>query len=171
VDRGRPSNLEKARRRNEIKEPTNKSLYQSIMAHIEVLNPGQHIVISPDQVKQLNINTLRIRLYNWNHRYGTNFVVHRHTDKSVWIWYSPDAPAPKRHNIPHKTEPTPGSIHAPLEAILKHLNMSRERFEALPWDRQMTLRINAGIAIRNERKKHTKLGDIFKAPSPDTSDS
>jgi hypothetical protein len=171
--KGRPSNLSRARRRNETGPQLNTALYQSIMTQIEVMNPGEHIVISPDKAQQIRLNTIRVRLYGYNERYSTNFVVHKHTDGSVYIWYNPAPPIPKekQHNIPHKREQTPGSIHAPLFAILKHLNMTREAFEALPWDRQMTLRINAGIAIRNERKKHTKLGDIFKSPSPDTSDS
>jgi hypothetical protein len=166
VYKGRPSNESRGRRHGEISEPTNRQLYKSIIEHIQSMNTNEHIVIAPEHVKQIKLNTLRIRLYNYNQQYGTNFKVHKHTDGSVYIWLCPDPPTPvQRNQSPAPIPQTSGSIHAPLFAVLQHLGMTREQFEALPFDRQMTLRINAGIALRDERTRRAKLGHVFKRPN------
>jgi hypothetical protein len=170
VKRGRPSYESRARRHGEIGEPIDNKLYQSLMAHIEAMNANEHIVIPANKVNQIKLNSLRKRLYRYNDDYGTNFKVHVHTDKSVYVWLCPDPPTPSQYT--HSTAPitpqTSGSIHAPLFAVLQHLNMTREAFEQLPFDRQMTLRINAGIALRDERTRRAKLGHVFKHPNADS---
>jgi hypothetical protein len=157
--RGRPSNLSRARRRNETGPQLNTALYQSIMTQIEVMNPGEHIVISPDKAQQIRLNTIRVRLYGYNERYSTNFVVHKHTDGSVYIWYNPCATNTKRETTQHSTQ-NRTNTRKHSRAIVRHIETPKHdtgAFEALPWDRQMTLRINAGIAIRNERKNTRSL--------------
>jgi hypothetical protein len=179
--KGRPSYASRARRHGELSNHSNKSLMQSIGKRIDALSPNEHIIIEPHEQMQLIESVLRNRISRANRLKHTNLKFHK--DKpphgNWYVWNCPDSRQFNRHGqtidatkltLPKPKQPlqTSGSIHATTAQVCAHHNISENSFDALPFDRQMKLRIDTGITLRDQRTKTAKLNQIFKPPSTNT---
>jgi hypothetical protein len=135
---------------------------------------------------QLLEGTLRNRLSQINKRYGFNLKMHKDTNPNGkpnpngnwYVWNCPDSRQFNRHgqpidpNKPKLPKPSnklsSGSIHATTLQVCEHLNMTLSAFDKLPFDRQMKLRIDTGIVLRDQRTKLAKLSRQFANPFNNT---
>ena len=113
----------------------------------------------------------------------TNTPTTSSTTSDWWIWHCPEsAPLPKgssqpsflNRSIDHRNLEMPnpvhgrtkrqhiGSVRATLPAILERSNITEDQFNRLPWDSQLKIRIEQGVAIRNEHKKRLQLLRQFR---------
>jgi hypothetical protein len=173
--RGRPSYASKARRNNELKDQSNQHLLGWIRIQLENLSPGEHFIIPSNYTHQIIEQSLRSKISTLNRRMNTNIKLHKHTTGEWYIWHCPNPhiridkhgnlidtsiPKPIRSPKPPRKQ-SPNSTYAPLPDILAYLNMNESTYNSYPFDKQMKLRIQAGIALRDERNKRNKLSKQF----------
>jgi hypothetical protein len=150
---------------------------QSIGKRIDALSPNEHFIIEPHEQMQLIETTLRNRISRANRLKHTNLKLHKETPPhgNWYIWNCPDSRKFNRHGnvispdkakLPKPSKPlqSSGSIHATTAQVCEHLNMTENAFNALPFDRQMKLRIDTGITLRDQRTKLAKLNQTFQRP-------
>jgi hypothetical protein len=176
---GRPSNTSKAFRTGELNRRSSREQLAWINKQLDSLAPNDHFIVTPTQHTHVLIDTVRNRLANLNRIHKFNLKLHKDDTDNWWIWHCPDSRKFNRHGTaidptkPKAKHPlqSSGSIHATTEQVLSHLSINQTTFDALPFDQQMKLRIQVGIALRDQRTKLTKLNQIFKPPTkPPTND-
>lgn len=172
---GRPTYMSRAYRNREIPNRCDKHTLKWINTQLENMNPNDWFIIPKDQTKLIIRQSLYSKLANLNRQIGANFKLHAPKNSDWYVWYCPDHLARYNRsgklideNAPH-TPPKPkrssGSTFATTQQVCQHLNMTETSFNALPFDKQMQLRIQAGIALRDERVKREKLTKNFAPPT------
>jgi hypothetical protein len=173
--KGRPSYASIARRHGELNNKSSKTVLKAITKRIDALSPNQFTVIEPEEHLVILEDTLRNHIARANRLKHCNLKLHKPNKNPNAIWYVWNCPDSRKFNRygtaidptkPKRLTPlqSSGSIHATTAQVLSTLSLTSAAFDALPFDQQMKLRIETGIALRDTRTKAAKLNQIFKAP-------
>jgi hypothetical protein len=178
---GRPSYASRARRNGELSYKSNQSTLTAITKRIDALSPNEFTIIEPHEQMQILESSIRNRISRANRLKHTNLKFHKDTstkrnpNPNWYVWNCPDSRKFNRHGQvidptkPKQPKPSSplssGSIHATTEQVCNKLGINQTAFDALPFDQQMKLRIQVGIALRDQRTKLSKLNQIFKPPT------